>query len=347
MLAANPPGTSATRKTESRLGRGRRHSPALIAALCGLLALVAAVYANHFGNGFHFDDTHAIVENPYIRSLANISLFFKDGAASSTLPPNRTYRPLVTASLALDYRLGHGLKPLWFHISTFFWFLVQLGAMFTLFRLVLDRVRPGGAPWVAFFAAAIYGVHPVMAETVNYVIQRADLYSTLGVVAGMALYAGAPKLRRTGLYLAPVIAGLLSKAPAAVFPALLFLYIWLFEENRFGKALVRALPACLVTGIGAVFVARMTPPSYVTGATSAFLYRMTQPVVLMGYFRKFFLPLDLSADTDRVAVTSVFTVDAIGGLAFLAAFAGLAWWCTRKEELRPIAFGMGWFLISS
>ncbi|HXJ42690.1 MAG TPA: hypothetical protein VNH18_25640 [Bryobacteraceae bacterium] len=42
------------------------------------------------------------------------------------------------------------------------------------------------------FASALYDVHPVMAETVNYIIQRADLYSTLGVIAGLVLYAARP-----------------------------------------------------------------------------------------------------------------------------------------------------------
>ena len=337
MIAARPLENSTVRKSEK----------ALIPALCALLLLVGAVYSNHFQNAFHFDDTHAIVENPYIQNLQNIPLFFKDGSTSSTLPSNRTYRPLVTASLALDYRLGHGLQPLWFHISTFFWFLVQIVLMFVLFRAILERVRPGGAPWVAFFATAIYAVHPVMAETVNYVVQRADLYSTLGVIAGLALYAQFPKLRRTGIYLLPVLAGLLSKAPAAVFPALLFLYLWLFEEESFWPAFVRSIPAFAVIGAGALFVARMTPSSYVAGVLSPLLYRATQPAVLMGYFRKFFLPLDLSADTDRVPVTSLFSVDAIGGFLFIAALIAAAWWCTRKKELRPVAFGIGWFLVAS
>ena len=34
-----------------------------------ILALLLAAYANHFGNGFHFDDGHAIVDNAFVREL--------------------------------------------------------------------------------------------------------------------------------------------------------------------------------------------------------------------------------------------------------------------------------------
>src|ERR1700689_889971 len=82
---------------------------------CIAAVAVCAAYANHFHNSFHFDDAHSIVNNVYIRSLRNIPLFLTDGRTFSSLPTNQTWRPLVSISLALDYRLGHGLDPLWFH----------------------------------------------------------------------------------------------------------------------------------------------------------------------------------------------------------------------------------------
>src|SRR5580658_410187 len=84
-----------------------------------ILLIVTAVYANHFRNGFHFDDYHTIVDNPYIRSLHNLPRFFTDGTTFSVLPANRTYRPLVSAVLAVDYALGHSYKPFWFQASGF------------------------------------------------------------------------------------------------------------------------------------------------------------------------------------------------------------------------------------
>jgi len=318
-------------------------------AFVGVLALVFAAYANHFHNSFHFDDGHAITDNPYIRDLGNIPLFFKDATTFSTLPTNRSYRPLVTTSLAIDYRLGDGLKPLWFHISTFFWFLVQLGLMFLLFRRTLDLVRPEARAnaWIALFAVALYSVHPAIAETVNYVIQRGDVYATLGVVAALVIYIAAPRARRYGLYLLPVVAALLSKPPAVVFPALLFVWIRLFDGAGWLAALRRTAPALLVTGALMWFTSAMTPSTYVAGATSAWGYLITQPAVLLGYFRKFFLPSGLSADSDHIVFTSVFDEDALYGFLFLIVLVAVAVWSARRSELRPVSFGLAWFLIAS
>src|SRR5580704_2051028 len=142
------------------------HKGIRVAALLLLLA-VALAYSNHFQNGFHFDDFHTVNNNPYIRSLHNAKLFFTDPSTFSVLPANRTYRPLVTLSLAFDYWLGGGLKPFWFHLDTFLWYLVQLAVMFALFRHILRLVSAGqSAEWAALFAVALYGLHPAMAETV-------------------------------------------------------------------------------------------------------------------------------------------------------------------------------------
>src|SRR5580692_5850006 len=114
------------------------HSRRIQGGLLAIAALVLLVYANHFHNDFHFDDSHSIVQNPYIRDLSNFGGFFTNIETSTVLPANRTWRPLVTASLAFDYWLGHGLKPFYFHVSTMFWFLVQLALMFALFRKIFD-----------------------------------------------------------------------------------------------------------------------------------------------------------------------------------------------------------------
>src|SRR5580700_340725 len=110
----------------------RTHRPLLL--VLALLAGVLVAYSNHFQNSFHFDDFHTITDNPYIRSLRNIPKFFTDAATFSTMPPNRSYRPIISTSLALDYWAGGGLKPFFFHFSTFLWYLAQLVLMFLLFR---------------------------------------------------------------------------------------------------------------------------------------------------------------------------------------------------------------------
>ncbi|QEE28250.1 tetratricopeptide repeat protein [Terriglobus albidus] len=322
--------------------------------LVAVLAVVTATYANHFHNGFHFDDAHAVVDNPSIRSLANLPRFFSDTTTFSVLPANRTYRPFVSASLAVDYALGRGYVPFWFHLSTFIVFLLQLAGMYALYLAVLRRIRPAaefetGNRIASLLAVAWYGLHPAIAETVNYIIQRGDIFSTAGVVAALALYVRFPGIRRSGLYLLPFAFGLLSKPPAFVFPFLLWLYGALFEpsrERRLYRSFLAALPSLAVCIVLLVFESAMTPKSYAPSVLSAADYRMTQPFVLLRYFGSLFLPVHLNVDTDLTAFHR-FNGSAFGGFLFVIAILVAAWLTARKESTRPIAFGLFWFLITS
>ncbi len=309
------------------------------------MALMLA-YANHFQNGFHFDDFHTVNNNPYIRSLQNAKLFFTDPSTFSVLPANRTYRPLVTLSLAIDYWLGGGLKPFYFHLDMFLWYLAQLALMFALFRHILRFAsQEPWTEWAALFAVALYGLHPAMAETVNYIIQRGDLYSTALVVAALTIYALAPRLRRVGVYLLPLALALITKAPAAIFPAILFAYIFLFEEPRAGKALRRCVPSIVVTGAMLWLQTRMTPATFAPGIISAHDYIVTQPWVALHYFLMFFAPVALTADTDQTAFPTLFCVEGMAGVAFLLALIAAIYATAKRPNLRPVAFGLAWFLL--
>ncbi len=319
----------------------------LVALLSAVLVLVTLIYANHFNNSFHFDDSHSIVENPYIRSLSNLPRFFTDTSTSSVLPPNRTFRPLLYCSLALDYALGNSLKPFYFHLTTFVFYLAQLCLMFVLFRRVFDKARPDPRNvFAALFATAFYGVHPAMAETVNYIIQRADMYSTLAVVGSLVVWICFPGQRKYGFYLAILVAGALFKPPALIFCAMLWLYIVLIDGESAGSALRRSVPTLVTVGVLIWISVAMTPPTFVSGAVSGLNYRITQPAVIFHYFRSFFAPFDLSADSARTAFDSILNGEAIFGFVFLAGLIALAVRCTGKREYRPIAFGIWWFLLA-
>jgi tetratricopeptide (TPR) repeat protein len=322
--------------------------------LAGILLVVCAVYSNSLHNSFHFDDSHTILDNPYIRSLHNLPRFFADASTFSVLPANRTYRPFVSASLALDYALGRGYNPFWFHLSTLLVFLLQLAVMDVLFTTILNAVRPGPLSananrYASLLAVAWYGLHPAMAETVNYIIQRGDIYCAIGVVAALALYARLPKLRRTGLYLLPFAFALLSKPPAAVFPVLLFLYVAMFEpvgKGRFVNAARASLPSFVLCGLLMAFEAAMTPKTYMPSAVSAYSYLITQPFVLMRYFGSFLLPLHLNVDTDLEPFASL-SPEALLGFLFVMLLLAAAGFTARSRPLRPIAFGLFWFFIAS
>ncbi len=313
---------------------------------CAAAALaVTLAYANHFENSFHFDDTHTVESNLFIRDLRNLPQFFTDARTFSSLPANQSYRPVVTATLAVDYALG-GTNPLAFHLDAFFWFLLQCLLLALLFRRIL------GSDLAALFGAALFALHPANAETVNYVIARSDILSSLGATACVWLWAASPRARKWHLYLVPAVLGVLAKSQAAMAAPLLFLYIGLVEQRRSLRELLRpralweavrpALPAFAACAAATALTIRMAP-SWVSGGGSRLYYALTQPWVALHYLCMFLLPVQLSADSDWTAVKSALDLRVFVGLLFLGAMMWIAARASRKDSTRPIAYGILWF----
>jgi protein O-mannosyl-transferase len=314
------------------------------ATAAAVFALLLATYANHFRNGFHFDDDHTIVNNAFVRDVAHIPRYFTDATTSSILPANQSYRPVLQTTLAIDYWIAGGYHPLAFQIDTFVWFVLQLGCMWWLFARIASLA--GGDATFAALPTAIYALHPVCAETVNYIIQRGDIISTCGVVGGLAMYAGAPKLRRSLLYLVPVAGAILAKPPAMVFPLLLLAYESLIARRSLGQAVRASAPSLALVVALAVWSARHTPPSFTSGGGSAAWYWLTQTFVAARYFGAFFAPIGLSADNDWRLLESIADVRAVVGVAFIVALVWAIARTARRPDTCPAAFGLAWFLIA-
>ena len=317
-----------------------------------VLAAVAFTYSNHFENALQFDDLHVIRDNIFVRSLENVPRFFTDPVTQSLKPENRNWRPLVMTTVAIDYWLGGGLRStFYFHLSTFLWFLLQLVLMYFLYAGVLERVRPDPRNfWIAWFAAACYGLHPVMAETVNYIVQRAETLSTVALVAALVVYARFPQHRARGYYLALFAVATLAKAPALVFPLLLLAYVILFEESVSGAGLRAALRKSVPSfamALPLVWLQRaMTPSTFLPANRSTAEYVLAQPYVILRYFRSFFWPTQLCADSGLGQTSNPPALAIAAGFLFLAALLAGIYYTARRLPLRPIAFGLVWFLIA-
>ena len=319
----------------------------------GLLILVALLaYANHFHNSFHFDDAHTIENNAAIRQLRNILLFFRDATTFSSLPSNQSYRPLVTAWLALDYWLAGGLNPFWFHVSNFVLFLVLVALLvFVIQQLLIRNQDTGHILWIPTAAAALYALHPANADTINYVIAVADIMSTAGVLASFALYFALPQLRRYSIFILPALIAILAKPPAAIFPVLLVVYHLLFRPADGGLGsrrkiwLIEVLPSFVFCAAAVLFVNEMTPAGWVAGAADARNYLITQPYVALLYFKTFLWPTSLSADYDLNPFVTTDDPRFWIGFLFLGLFLAAAVATSLFRRTRVIGFGLWWFLV--
>jgi tetratricopeptide (TPR) repeat protein len=348
-----------------------------LAVVVALLFGLILTYANHFHNDFHFDDWHTIISNSYISNLNNTFAFFTDARTFSALPANQSYRPLFSLSVAIDYALGGGLNPFYFHLSDFCWFLAQLFLMFFLFKKIFDlSYNHAWNKWLALFGVAWYGFHTVNAETINYISARSDLISTALVVLSLVIYIYYPLQRKFYFYLVPFLLGVLMKSTAVILAPLLFIYIVIFEDmgsepetkslgssrvleplrcnigagsknsHKCFSALLKSLPAFIIAILFYFFQKGMTPATFYPSNIPAFNYLITQPFVCLYYFKSFFLPFGLSADYDWQALATVFDLRLLWGLVFIIAMLAAAFHYNKRKMTGALSFGICWFFLA-
>ena len=326
-----------------------------IACVAALLVTLAT-YANHFHNDFHFDDSHTVQNNGFIRSLRNIPRFFIGPATFSSLPSNQSYRPVVTTTLAVDYRLGRGLNPLAFHVTSFSLFLVQCVLLLALYRRLMDHARPDADNrWLALLVAAWYALHSANAETVNYIIARSEILSTLGVVLALLLFAGGGIARRyhplpdSGSARGPQQgAGRDGRAGAVHLRRVLRTRAVDARTARAARADRR--PSRHLAVLRRLLRQRRhrmrLATTYTPGGTSRWQYLLTQPLVIVHYMLSLFLPVHLSADTYWPLVMDPLDGGVLIGGAWITVVLAIAWVTSRRRETQPIAFGLLRFFVT-
>ncbi|HEX4273732.1 MAG TPA: tetratricopeptide repeat protein [Bryobacteraceae bacterium] len=343
----------------------------------GLILVVIGwlfAWSNHFANSFHFDDVPVIVANDSVHHLSNIPRFFTIPRISSLEKDSAVYRPLLSTWFALDYRFW-GANAFAFESENFIWFTAQLLVMFALLRRIPGINNPG-----AGFGTLLFGLHPVIADTVNYPLQRGTMMGAFGVTAGLLIWSiwpwGLPqtlplKLKRVPehgwdeylrknfkrldsrylgiihapveLHLWPVALALLCDPATAVFAPILVVYILLFEKKR---KLRHAIPAGVLCIGYWIFQRVFTWNLGEFSRTPATNYVFSQPWVALRYLFHFFVPAHLTVDTGFTAFDHIWNPLAIAGFFGIAGLMGLAVFIRRKAEWKATSFGIWWFLIA-
>src|SRR5581483_1291332 len=82
------------------------------------------------------------------------------------------------------------------------------------------------------------------------------------------------------------------------------------------------------------------------GGGSRYRYLITQPFIWLHYFRLFFLPAGLTADTDWTTFDHWYDTRAVAGYLFLVLLAVWMIRSFRRDETRAVTFGIAWFAIA-
>ena len=212
------------------------------AALC---LLVAVSYFPALSAGFVWDDVILTRTAPLHTWSWLAQIWF---APRGLIQDEAHYWPLLYTLFWLEHKLW-GLAPLGYHLVNL---LLHTSVVLLLWRLLRRLEVPG-----AWFAAAVFAVHPLHVESVAWVIGRKDMLATVFYLSSVLAYirfTEMPRGRRGGPYLLAValfVLGLLGKSIAITLPVALLLWHWWQHGRVTLTDGSRTLPFFLV-GLGIV-----------------------------------------------------------------------------------------------
>ncbi|MGH7320499.1 MAG: tetratricopeptide repeat protein [Candidatus Rokuibacteriota bacterium] len=324
-------------------------SPKPRAILCGLaISLAGLVYLNALHNPFVYDDHRTIVDNPSVRGVLNLwtVVFF------------HVFRPVVNVSYALDYAVW-GSGPFGYHLTSLLLHAANVGLLFHLTRQAVEDARIHGGParvsrrdpvGVAFTAAALIAVHPLMTEAVAYASGRAEvLCGTFFLLALVTMRKAlhTNQVRWYALSLGFWALALGSKEVAIMFPVVVLLYDrWLLGgSTEARRRRLRRLHAPLLGFLVLVGAARLVvflwietqPPP-----VPPWQYALMELEVIWRYLFLLIVPLSQSIVHTVRVVTTPFDASALLAGAGLGVLMLLVVRLRHREPL--VAFGVAWFL---
>ena len=325
-----------------------------------LAVLVIFIYADTLTGQFIFDSRPNIKDNPYIR-ISQITL--KNLATAAFDSPSHQ-RPVANISFALNYYF-HGYNVVGFHLvnltihvigGVLLYFFIR-----TTFHTPALRSRYAHYKWIAFFAAAIWVVHPLQTQSISYIVQRMNSLAAIFYILSFLLYAqlrmNPQKRSKWWLFSGCILAGMLalgSKQNTATLPFFIILYEWYFFRNlslKWLKDHILGLAGLLLLLASIVLIYLGVDPldKILTGYASrsfTLMQRLLTELRVVIFYIGLFLwphPSRLNLDHDFALsysltepITTLFSLSAIAVLIVLAVI-------TAKNQ-RLISFCILWFL---
>ena len=211
-----------------------------------LLVLAVVAYGNAVTGSLALDDASFAVHDRYAGlTIADYGRFFSEDLWAASGVESGLYRPLLLVSFALDSALFGDWIP-GYHLTNVILHIIATLLVYGLMRqLVIMLVTQNQKHQVgaAFWAAAMFAVHPVHTEVVNSIFNRSEILVSIGMVGGLWWFLRVwPK--QTGKAWAGLAAAyfliLLCKESAVTLPALAIGLIWLTGITH-GRSGIRPL----------------------------------------------------------------------------------------------------------
>lgn len=299
--------------------------PWVVGALLALATLIAYLPA---WNGSPVWDDNAHMIQPQMRSL--------DGLRRIWLEPGATqqYYPIAYSAFWIAQQLWSD-APLGYHLTNI---VLHVGAALLLARILGLLNVPG-----AWFAAAIFALHPVHVESVAWISELKNALSGICYLGAALLYL---KYRRTKnwsfyfLALAVFLLGLGAKTIIASLPAALLLVVWWKEGFPAVRRNIAPLLPFFVAGITAGLITvsieqRLIGVQSAESALTLLERGLIASRALWFYLSKLAWPAELIFIYPRWRINAADSRQYLFAVAALALLISL--WLTRKRARGPLA----------
>jgi tetratricopeptide (TPR) repeat protein len=349
--------------------------PWFLLATLAVLCLTTIAFAPSLQGPFIFDDHVAIGGNPSITNLWSIT-----GPLHPPADSPMAGRPVVNYSMAFNYWInslagidqstdpGDPDKTVSYHVVNI---LLHLTCGLVLLGILRRTFRHGsfGEPWashadgIALFITAVWLLHPLQTEAVDYITQRTEVIVSLcylgmlycSIRAGEAEGDGVPSRIPWGWYAAGTIAcalGMASKEVMFSAPLMVVLYDRAF---RFGswRELLHASKSrrwfylSLAATLSVLFILMAgTPRARSVGFNlgfSALEYLHTQGWAIAHYLRLALVPDALSISYSSTPIPHWHGVPGLVMLSVFAAITLFAW--VRAGRWLWVGFLGAWFFL--
>jgi len=256
-------------------------------------------------NPFHFDDALFL-------QTVQVS---KPSGPFFLLQPTQS-RQLTYLTFYWSYRLS-GTNPFGYHLTNLLLHLANVLGVYLFASVLLTQApdAPAGRvwPWIPLVAAALFAVHPIQSEVVNYAYQRSTLLAAFFSLLSMNAYLLCRWARRPWIFRAVSVAAFVlafaSKESALVLPGLWVAYVWVHTDDwhsfraRLSASWRAWVPLAAAMALGLTWFlfnldrgGDRTIGLPMTG--ESLRYFLNQVQVFATYLRMLVLPTGLSADHD-------------------------------------------------
>ncbi|MGA8763547.1 MAG: tetratricopeptide repeat protein [Candidatus Sulfotelmatobacter sp.] len=305
-------------------------------------------YVSTFTFGWVYDDPPQIPQNQNLQWSHFAYLFTHQLWASMAGTEGRFYRPLLTLWFLIDKTI-FGLNPHWFHVTTVLAHVAATALAFLVARALLEDT---GA---ALFTAAVFGLHPLQAESASWISSVNDSLAAALCFASFLIYRKArTKQPNPGGWWALsgvlFLLALLTKEVSVVLPGIILIDLWSDSNSKplsgFSR---RSLRTALFT-CAAVAAFWLSLRSCVLGhaaSTSSFVSWVTcflsAPKILLFNLYRTVLPIGLSPHYDFRLIESPYSAQFLVPFLILIILAWLAAVAARRDPRLWTAFA--WLIL--